>query len=82
MESGSGTQTVAGDADSTDNKTGFARVGDKAEPLHEQVHTVLVNENKDAVGKFANGSSDVKDVSALPQQGGRTCLHLISRQVS
>ena len=59
-------------ADTADNKTGFARIGDTAEPLHEQVHTVLPDETQDAFGTGANGSSDVEDVSALPQQGGRT----------
>ena len=72
MESGSGTWAVLSDADGADNKTGFARVGDTAQPLHEQVHTVLVDETQDAVGTFANGLSDVEDVATLPQQSGRT----------
>ena len=52
--------------------TRFTRVACTAEPLHEQVHTILVNETQDAVGTFANGLSDVEDVSALTHQGGRT----------
>ena len=31
-----------------------------AETFHEQVHTVLVDEPKDAIGTFANGLSDVR----------------------
>ena len=72
MESGSGTWAVAGNADNTDEELGFARVGNTAESLHEQVHTILVDEPQDVVGTFANGLGDVKDVSTLPQQGGRT----------
>ena len=66
MESGSSTQAVAGDADGTDKKPRFARVGDTAESLLEQVHTVSVDQTKDTVGSFADGLSDVKDVPALP----------------
>ena len=65
MESGSGKSAVAGGAEGAGNASGF---GDMAEPLHGQVHTVWVNEAQDAVGTFADGLSDVEDVSALPQK--------------
>ena len=72
MESGTGAQTVTGDADSTDNKARLTRDGDTAEPLFEQVHTVLADEAQDAVGTFPNCLGVVEDVSAVPQPGGRT----------
>ena len=46
------------------DKAGFTRVGGPTKAFHEQVHTVLVNEAKDAVGTCADGLGDVEDVSA------------------
>ena len=65
MEPGSRAQAIARDTQCTRDEAGFTRVGGPTKAFHEQVHTVLVNEAKDAVGTCADGLGDVEDVSAL-----------------
>ena len=49
VESGSRAQTITCNAQGANDKTWIARVGRTTKPLHEQVHTMLVNETKNTV---------------------------------
>ena len=85
-----GRRQCGGDADSPDNKTRFARVGDTAWPLHEQVHTswkAEVAENAVEERIYLSSQLTVQHRSApcpvtIAQNGSNTKPRCLARELS